>query len=276
MSHDAPRSFSRRRFARGVAWTLPTTVLATTAPAIAASACPSKSVQLIDDAFQQAEEQLQCNGRPITLEINFYQPLAANDSSATDAYVNIKNLSSCTMTFSKDFPLEIDIAVRAAETRTVTNRRSLTGVRTSWGTRTRDDSMPVTGAEGGVHHKIRWEFSGSDPLPGKGLGDNEADLAIGFGGGGTGVIGQRLTSYLEVTPLAQSGAPSWSYLQSLGVGLECYDLYVERLSAWVSPVQWVYSGPRSSGPLPTGTTLDSRNSGNYSSATGAASTNGIW
>lgn len=269
-------NLSRRSVAQGIAWSVPAVAVAASAPAMAASpTCTAESKTIIDQAFADATAALSCNGAPLKLEINFYQPLNAGDGFATDAYVNIKNLSRCTYTFTTTNPLKVAIDVVRVNELSVTNVRDITGVRTSWGSRTWSQtergSSPVP--VGGRDAKIQWTFSGK--LPGAGLGDNEADIAIGFGDGATGR--GRIHDALLVTPSTGSGAPTFESLLEKGVSADCIDYYNEKLSTWTSPVVWSYTGPKGSGQLAAGATLDSRTSGNTTSGIQYAnSTNGIW
>ena len=157
--------------------------------------------------------------------------------------------------------------------------RSLTSVNTSWGTETVVDHS-ITGAPAGsVDADIHWNFSGT--LPGAGLGDNEADLRIGFGDGGTG--SGRWTNYITLTPEQASGAPTF---ESLGISdtTACREYYDLKLSEWVSPFQFYVYGPlngynvggaNGGVAIAPGTEIDSRQTGNFSTG-GTASQNGIW
>lgn len=93
-------------------------------------------------------------------------------------------VSGCTVNFSNQYPLNLDIQVRNANVVTTGSpRRSIGSVATSWGSQdTTWTSYNINSAPiGTVQDQIDWRFSGT--LPGAGLGDNEADLAINFGDG---------------------------------------------------------------------------------------------
>ncbi|MEX3610813.1 hypothetical protein VVR12_07175 [Rothia sp. LK2588] len=177
-------TISRRNLTKGAAWATPVVLATATAPAYAASTCLDRA--RIDQAFaattEYARANYYCNGEPAKLQINFYQSVAALDSCATDVYVNVKNLSGCNINFSDLYPLQLDIQVRNNNVLSTTSTgRSLTSVNTSWDTETVTDNNVSGAPVGSVDADINWNFSGT--LPGAGLGDNEADLRIGFGGG---------------------------------------------------------------------------------------------
>jgi len=169
--------------------------LAVSAPA--ASASPVCDPTPIDLAFASRL----CNGQPVTLELNFYQPLAAINGYATDVYVNVKNLSNCTIDYTAANPLLLDIQVH---NNNVVNdsRRSITGIRSSW------DDISVSRGNvtdynvanqpvGSVSTSVVWNLSG--PGDDTHTAGEEADVVFGFGDGLAGVRG-RWNNYLTVTP----------------------------------------------------------------------------
>lgn len=272
------RHISRRAVTAGVAWSVPAVAAAAAAPAFAASSCLSE----IDAAFTAAENYVKanyyCNGEPVKLQINLYQPYGALNGFATDIYINVKNLSPCNVTFSQAYPLQLTIDVRNNNVVTTGSRnRDITGVRTSWGgtTGTGESNTIASAPVGSNQGTIQWAFAGR--LPGAGLGDNEADLAIGMGDGITGV--QRWQSYMTITPGAASGAP---VLQSAwAANKTCLDYYNQKLASWVQPFAFYVNGPKIGSaaadgtPITAGTTIETRNIGNYSTG-GSASQDGIW
>lgn len=182
----------------------------------------------------------------------------------------------CNVTFSPEYPLQLDIQVR---NNTVLDDvgRSVTRFATSWGSG-RVLSYPMNNKPvGSVNHDFDWAFSGT--LPGAGLGDNEADLAMDFGDGGTG--SGRWTDYLTVTPLATSGAPTFVATDAADTP-ECRAYYEQRLAAWVSPFRLYAYGPydpyRTGDGLPiaAGTMVDSRRTGNHPTRLLADRSNGIF
>lgn len=282
---SARRDFSRRRaLAAGAAWTVPAAAVSVAAPAYAASSgtCNSASVQKIDAAFLKAEQQFFCNGKPISLDINFYQPVAAGNGYGTDAYVNVTNASSCPVTFSSTQPLNLGVRLMSYNDLSATKVRTgrgLTSVVTSWGTRTVNGGggigpQPTNGAANQVHHTINWAATGK--LAAAGSGDTTADIRFGISDGA--VSGQRWTNYLTVTvPTAQTFAPS---LASIGLPNQsrCVDYYNKKLATMKSPINWTMSGPQTSNtkvPVQPGTVISSLDTGNASTG-GARSKDGIW
>lgn len=274
-------AFSRRTLAKGVAWAAPVVVASSQIPVYAASTCSTADKATIDKAFSDAqayaEANYYCNGSPAQMQINFYQPLAMGDGGATDAYVNVKNLSSCSITFTQQYPLRLDIYIRNNNVVTGSNRRSITTVATSWGSKTTTwtANENLSGAPvGSVNDYITWDFIGT--LPGTNGGDNEADLRIGFGDGGGG--SSTWNDYITVVPFANSGAPTFD---SLDVSQGCLDYYNQKLASWVTPFQFYAYGsktPYSSGngqAVSAGSVIDTRLTGN-NSPWGSASKNGIW
>lgn len=261
-------TLSRRSLAKGIAWTVPAVALATSAPAYAASSCVAQVEQAFADAQRCAEASYYCNGQPARPEINFYQPPGSLNGYVQDAYVNVKNLSGCNITFSQQFPLQLSIQVR--NNNVVNNTgRAIGRVLTSWGDRTWDSYNIANQPVGSVNHNLTWTFYGSDPLPGNGLGDNEADLVIGFNDGIAGL--RRWNDYITVTPLQSTRAPT---MASIGIDQNdpaCVQRYNELLSQWKVPFDFVSWGPLNPDtyqpgtnwmPVQPGQTVDSRVTGN--------------
>lgn len=172
---------SRRAVTSGLAWSVPAIAAATAAPSFAAS---FPCTRQIDDAFAAAQAYVRqnylCDGQPVKRQLNFFQPAGVGDSVAQQVYVSVKHLSPCNVTFSPEYPLQLDIQVR---NNTVLDDvgRSVTRFATSWGSG-RVLSYPMNNKPvGSVNHDFDWAFSGT--LPGAGLRDNEADLAMDFGDG---------------------------------------------------------------------------------------------
>lgn len=268
------QNISRRTVTQGVAWAAPAVALAVSAPA--ASASPVCDPTPIDLAFASRL----CNGQPVTLELNFYQPLVAINGTATDVYLNVKNLSNCTIDYTAANPLLLDIQVRNNNV-VDDDRRKFTRINSSWDdlsvrrgnvTHYNVANQPV----GSVSTSVVWDLSGDGDAthtPGK-----EADIVFGFGDGGAGFDG-RWNNYLTVTPrpfglpaptFAETGAPDTA---------ACRAYYDQKLVEWVNggSVRWVARGPKTGTvALAPGEALDSRRIGNYSSVSGSGSTDGIW
>lgn len=257
-----------------VAWAAPAVALAVSAPA--ASASPVCDPTPIDLAFASRL----CNGQPVTLELNFYQPAVAINGTATSVYLNVKNLSNCTIDYTAANQLLFDIQVRNNNV-VDDDGRKFTRINSSW-----DDLSDSRGnvthynvanqPVGSVSTSVVWDLSGDGDAthtPGK-----EADIVFGFGDGWAGFDG-RWNNYLTVTPrpfglpaptFAETGAPDTA---------ACRAYYDQKLVEWVNggSVRWVARGPKTGTiELAPGEALDSRRIGNYSSVSGSGSTDGIW
>ena len=159
---------SRRAVTSGLAWSVPAIAAATAAPSFAAS---FPCTRQIDDAFAAAQAYVRqnylCDGQPVKRQLNFFQPAGVGDSVAQQVYVSVKHLSPCNVTFSPEYPLQLDIQVR---NNTVLDDvgRSVTRFATSWGSG-RVLSYPMNNKPvGSVNHDFDWAFSGTLPGPGWG------------------------------------------------------------------------------------------------------------
>lgn len=268
------QNISRRAVTQGVAWAAPAVALAVSAPA--ASASPVCDPTPIDLAFASRL----CNGEPVTLELNLYQPLGALNSTATDAYINVKNLSDCTLEYTAENPLVFDIQVRNNNVLNDDGRK-FTRINSSW------DDLSVSRGNvtnynvanqpvGSVSTSVVWDLSGPGDdthTPGE-----EANIAFGFGDAAVRGPG-RWENYLTITPrpyglpaptFEETGAPDTA---------ACRAYYDQKLVEWVNggSVRWVARGPKTGTiALAPGEMLDSRRIGNYSSVSGSNSTDGIW
>lgn len=183
-------------------------------------------------------------------------------------------------TFSEQYPLQLSVQIRNNNVVSNSPGRSITSIATSWGTATRAPDSSIAGTPvGSVDESISWKFVGT--LPGAGLGDNEADLRIGFGDGISGL--SRWTDYITVTPQPSSGAPLSEDTGAINT-TECRDYYNQWLSGWTAPFQFYAYGPLNGYDvggtnggigISAGTSIDSRRTGNFS-AGGSASQDGIW
>lgn len=265
------QNISRRAVTQGVVWATPAVALAVNAPA--ASTSPDCALA-IDRAFASRL----CNGKPVTLELNFYQPAAALNGFQVAAYINVKNLSDCTLEYTAKNPLVFDIQVR---NNNVVNdaRRSIIGISSSW------DDLSVSRGNvthynvankpvGSVSTSVVWDLSGpgyDTHTPGQ-----EADFVLRFGDGLAG--GRRWNNYLTITP-RPFGLPAPSFEETGAPRTpECRAYYDQKLKDWVTggSVRWVARGPKTTIDLASGKTLDSRDIRNYSSVEGSDSTDGIW
>lgn len=148
----------------------------------AASTSPVCDPMPIDLAFASRR----CNGQPVTLELNFFQPLAALNGTATDVYLSVGNISGCAIEYTAANPLLFDIQVRNDNV-VNDNRRKLTRVASSW-----DDirnsqihhSNVANQPVGSVSAAIVRDLSG----PGDDVHEpgEEADIVFGLGDGATG------------------------------------------------------------------------------------------
>lgn len=239
---------SRRAVARGVVWTAPVVAVAAAAPAYAASSvCTDASKKAIDAAF--GRPPYLCNGVKPRMEINFHQPTSASNGGTVSSYVNVKNLSGCALTFTKENPLRLKVQVVANVNANTT--RELVGIGSSFGS-----SIITEAATGGVvgptqaspaftrknravlyqdtMYTIDWSYFGTVNS------GAERDIHIHWGLSAP-------ESYVLVTPLASSGAPT---LESVGLTTEqqplCVGYYNTKLAnyeadaATNSPIDWVY------------------------------------
>ncbi|MDY3049195.1 MAG: hypothetical protein SOR40_05415 [Rothia sp. (in: high G+C Gram-positive bacteria)] len=269
------QNISRRSLAKGAAWAAPAVAATAVVPAYAASETPvSPCLAKIDAAFERAAQEMAstfyCNGAPAKLELNIYQPLGIGNGYATTIQVNVKNISGCALTFTPDFPLQLQVDVRNANVLN-DDSRSLAWPSTSMGTIKYEkfgemNNKPV----GTVNQTITWDFVGTIRA------NKEKDLAQGFMDG-LATEG-RWNNYITILPMVSSGAPTFAATGADDTP-ECRDYYNQKLSTWISPIQWYTRGPLSSPvtqPLATGAVADSRTFGNYSSSLLSHSRDGVW
>lgn len=261
MTHN----ISRRAVAKGAAWAAPAVLASTAIPAYAASAntCSTQNLAAIDAAFADFRT------RNLAMELNIYQPLAALNGTATDAYVNFKNIGNVDVTYTALNPLVINIDL--VQTTPQNRQRSMTRALTSWG-EVRDLGYNAATKT----HSYQWVFIGT--IPANAGGDSEADMVFGMGDGLVAFQG-RINTKMMITPVElKAPAPLLSSIiadqEQQQVCLSYYNQKVQELDSMVQ-TRYTYAGPAASGTLAVNSTIDSTTFGNYS-PWGSQSTDGIW
>lgn len=261
MTHN----ISRRTLAKGAAWAAPAVVATTAIPAYAASpdVCSTANLAVIDAAFADFQT------RNLAMELNIFQPLAAFNGTATDVYVNFKNIGDTDVTYTALNPLIINLDL--VQTTPQERKRNMTRATTSWG-----EVLDLGYNAATKTHSYQWVFIGT--IPANAGGNSEADMVFGVGDGLVAFQG-RINSKMMITPvelkapapLLSSIVPDEAQQQAC---LSYYNQKVEELNSLVQ-TQYTYAGPAGGGDLAVNTTIDSTTFGNYS-PWGSQSVDGIW
>ncbi|GAA1323254.1 hypothetical protein GCM10009592_05390 [Brachybacterium rhamnosum] len=247
---------SRRALVRGAAWTLPTAVAATAAPAVAASAaCPSTVA--IDALFAARQQEVSaydgCAGttRP-TFTIGYDGPGGVN-GYLQNVNINVRNQNPCAIdTTAYPLAFRVDIVNLSGPDRnpggattlqrsiTATNsdgylsRLSRPGVRTS-GVKTESTweavgSETVAGASRTVH-SARWNVVRACSVN----AGEDMDLQISWADGCTS--SGRLTDAVRLVPLSMA-APQWAEVTDAS-SAECASAYAHDAA---KVQQWYANG----------------------------------